>query len=130
MWPIELTRWVYRMRTENLTQRLQTTLEHLKHARELGSKLSDYAEAFGLNVKELYNGRTQLQRKGLWPKTRGSPLRSPELLAVQVSDAVAAPTDEWMCRLTGPGGWTLECRQLPDVAWLSTLSSATSKTSS
>ena len=38
------------MRTQNLTQRLQTTLDHLKQAQELGSKLSDYAEAFGLNV--------------------------------------------------------------------------------
>jgi hypothetical protein len=60
------------MRTQNLTQRLQTMLEHLKQAQELGSKLSDYAEAFGLNVKDLYNGRAQLQRKGLWPKARSA----------------------------------------------------------
>ena len=118
------------MRTQNLTQRLQTTLDHLKHAQELGSKLSDYAEAFGLNVKDLYNGRTQLQRKGLWPKSRAATSHPPELLAVQVTETPAAATDGWMYRLTGPGGWMLECRQLPDVAWLSALSSATRQASS
>lgn len=118
------------MRTQNLTPRLQTTLDHLKHAQELGSKLSDYAEAFGLKVKDLYNGRTQLQRKGLWPKSRAAPLHPPELLAVQVTEPTSAGMDGWMYRLTGPGGWMLECRQLPDVAWLSALSSATRQASS
>jgi hypothetical protein len=118
------------MRTQKLTPRLQTTLEHLKHAQELSSKLSDYAEAFGLNVKDLYNGRTQLQRKGLWPKTRNASSRPAELLAVQVTEAATVPTNGWMYRLTGPGGWMLECRQLPDVAWLSALSSATNQAGS
>jgi hypothetical protein len=115
------------MRTQNLTQRLQTTLDHLKQAQELGSKLSDYAEAFGLNVKDLYNGRAQLQRKGLWPKARSAPSRPPELLAVRVTESATTTADSWMYRLTGPGGWMLECRQLPDVAWLSALSSVTSQ---
>src|SRR5690606_12316797 len=76
--------------------KLQTTLDHLKHAQELGSKLSDYAEAFGLKVKDLYNGRTQLQRKGLWPKSWAAPLHPPKLLAVQVTEPASAGMDGWM----------------------------------
>jgi hypothetical protein len=128
--PIEV-RMGASMRTEKLTERQRTTLEHLKHAQELGSTLPDYATAFGLNVKALYNGRTQLQRKGLWPKTRSAPRARPALLAVQVVEPVARQVNEdWVCRLSGPGGWMLECRQLPEAAWLSALSSATSKAGS
>jgi hypothetical protein len=79
---IEVTVGVW-MRAERLTERQRATLEHLRHAQELGSTLSDYAAAFSLNVKELYNGRTQLQRKGLWPRTRHAERAKPGLLAVQ-----------------------------------------------
>lgn len=114
------------MGTEKLSERLRATLEHLKQAKELGSTLSEYAAAFNLNVKELYNGRTQLQRKGLWPKVRKSSPRQPQLLAVEVTaqngSAVPAPMNEWMFRLTTPGGWVMECRELPEVSWLRALS--------
>ncbi len=116
------------MKAEKLTERQRTTLEHLKQAQELGSRLSDYAVAFNLNVQDLYNGRTQLQRKGLWPKTRGAQRSGPKLLAVQVVEPEAPQaTAEWACRLTGPGGWVMECRQLPDIAWLAALSATTGK---
>jgi hypothetical protein len=36
----------------------------LRQAQTLGSTLRDYAEAFSLNVNDLYNGKSQLQRKG------------------------------------------------------------------
>lgn len=118
------------MRAEKLTERQRTTLEHLKQAQELGSSLSDYATAFGLNVKQLYNGRTQLQRKGLWPKSRSAQRARPELLSVQVVEPAAPKTNEdWVCRLIGPGGWVMECRHLPEVSWLSALSTATGKVS-
>jgi hypothetical protein len=118
------------MGTEKLTERLRATLEHLKQAKELGSTLSDYAAAFNLNVKELYNGRTQLQRKGLWPKIRKTKAREPQLLAVEVTaqsgSAMPLPVNDWMFRITGPGGWAMECRQLPDVSWLRALSATLS----
>ena len=114
------------MRAEKLTERQRTTLEHLKQAQELGSSLSNYATAFGLNVKQLYNGRTQLQRKGLWPKVRSAPRARPELLSVQVVEPAVPKADEdWACRLIGPGGWVMECRHLPEVPWLAALSAAT-----
>lgn len=121
------------MGTEQLTERLRATLEHLKQAKELGSTLSDYAAAFNLNVKELYNGRTQLQRKGLWPRIRKTRAREPKLLAVEVAvqseSAVPACMNEWMFRLIGPGGWVMECRQLPEVSWLRALSATLSEAS-
>jgi hypothetical protein len=118
------------MGTEKLTERLRATLTHLKQAKELGSTLSDYAAAFNLNVKDLYNGRTQLQRKGLWPKIRPRKAREPQLLAVEVAEqsgsAMPVPVNEWMFRITGPGGWVMECRQLPEVSWLRALSATLS----
>jgi len=116
------------MGTEKLTERQGTTLEHLKHAQELGSTLRDYAVAFNLNVKDLYNGRSQLQRKGLWPRTRGTEQARPQLLAVQVKEPAAPEAQEaWACRLTAPGGWAIELRRIPEVSWLAALSAATGK---
>ena len=118
------------MGTEKLTERLQATLRHLKQAKELGSTLSDYAAAFSLNVQELYNGRTQLQRKGLWPKIRKRRSREPQLLAVEVETqsrpSMPAPGNEWGFRISGPGGWVMECRTLPEVSWLRALSATLS----
>lgn len=119
------------MGSEKLTERLQATLAHLKQAKELGSTLSDYAAAFNLNVQELYNGRTQLQRKGLWPRTRKAGTQEPQLLAVKVTaqsgSAMPVVVDEWMFRVTGPGGWVMECRQPPEASWLRALSAALSE---
>ncbi len=117
------------MGTEKLTERLRATLTHLKQAKELGSTLTDYAAAFNLNVKDLYNGRTQLQRKGLWPKIRKTRACEPQLLAVEVAaqnaESMPTPMNEWMFRITAPGGWVMECRQLPEVSWLRALSVTT-----
>ena len=120
------------MGTEKLSERLRATLAHLKQAKELGATLSDYAAAFNLNVKELYNGRTQLQRKGLWPKLRKPKAREPQLLAVEVTaqSGSAVPVNEWLFRISGPGGWMLACRQLPDASWLRSLSATLGDVSS
>lgn len=116
------------MREQRLTERQGATLEHLKHAQELESTLSDYAAAFNLNVKDLYNGRTQLQRKGLWPKIRSAQAARPELLAVQVKGPPApAANEDWVCRLRGPGDWKMECRRFPEASWLMQLSAVSGK---
>jgi hypothetical protein len=121
------------MSGKGLTERQRTVLEHLQHAEELGSKLSDYAKAFGINLKDLYNGRTQLQRKGLWPKMRSaesSERDAPELLAVQVAELGSSQeSGDWTCRLRAGGGWTMECRGFPEVSWLAALWAATEKAS-
>ena len=121
------------MGTEKLTERQRATLAHLKQAKELGSTLSDYAAAFNVNVQELYNGRTQLQRKGLWPKMQKPRVREPQLLAVEVAARNATPMpaamNEWPFRISGPGGWVMECRRLPEASWLRELSSTLDKAS-
>ena len=118
------------MRAANLTERQRTSLEHLRRAQERGLTLPGYAAAFNLNVKDLYNGRAQLQRKGLWTKTSGAQRSGPKLLAVQVREPETPQvTAQWVCRLSGPGGWAMECRQLPDIAWLAALCAATGRTS-
>jgi hypothetical protein len=115
--------------TVALTIREQHLLDHLRQAQELGSTLKDYAQAFNLNVEHLYNGKAQLQRKGVWPLTALEPART-ELLAVKVTTEPAeaepvaaagsqsAPLELLMCRLTSPDGWTFECDRWPDPKWL------------
>lgn len=112
-----------------LTARERNVLEHLRHAQELGSTLKDYASAFNLNVEQLYNGKAQLQRKGLWPETAtpAEAIRT-ELLAVEVTTGtvVAEPAsalqansgEPLLCRLRSPQGWVLECDRWPDPTWL------------
>lgn|GEM_PF-92990 len=93
--------------------------------------MSDYAAAFNVNVQELYNGHTQLQRKGLWPKMRKTRVREPQRLAVEVAAQNAATmpaaVNEWLFRISGPGGWVMECRQLPEASWLRELSATLGK---
>ena len=101
------------MVTDGLTERERTVLEHLKQAQTLGSTLKDYAEAFSLSVNDLYNGKAQLQRKGLWP---AKPKEAAELLPVTIVQNIEP--ERSACRLRHPSGWVLECERLPDVAWL------------
>ena len=109
------------MTSEVLTERERQTLEHLKHAQELGSTLKDFAAAFGLNVQDLYSGKAQLQRRGLWPtKAPSEPART-ELLAVQVVSEGPGGAEALVCRLTAPNGWVIELSRWPEAAWLSTL---------
>ena len=50
--------------TEPLTEREQQALEHMRKAQELGTTLKEYASRFGLYVKQLYQLRKPLVRKG------------------------------------------------------------------
>jgi len=104
------------MSTDGLSERESTVLEHLKQAQSPGSTLKDYAEAFSLNVNELYTGKAQLQRKGLWPTKPKDPV---ELLPVTI--VPAAEPASTACRLRHSSGWVLECERFPEPAWLSEL---------
>ena len=108
------------MATETLTERERQTIEHLRHAQELGSTLSDYATAFSLNVSDIYACKAQLQRKGLWPPKNADGTKS-ELLAVQVT--APTPAESIVCRLKAPSGWVLECSTWPEPAWITRLMS-------
>lgn len=111
------------MLAEAMTERERAVLEHLKQAQELGSTLTDYAAAYNLNVQDLYSGKAQLQRKGLWPsKSAAEPVKT-ELVAVEVM-AESAVREARVCRVTAPNGWAMEFSAWPEAKWLAALMSA------
>jgi hypothetical protein len=117
------------MAAEGLTEKERQMLEHLNHAKDLGTPLTEFATAFNLNVHDLYSGKAQLQRKGLWPATgKASEAAKPELLAVEV---VPEPkVTETLCRLTHPSGWTIESAKWPAPHWLAALIAAMARSPS
>jgi hypothetical protein len=115
------------MGTETLTDKERQVLEHLNHAKERGTPLTEFATAFHLNVQELYAGKAQLSRKGFWP-TKGAEAAKPELLAVEVvPEPKSADTS---CRMTHRSGWTIECASWPAPDWVAALIGATSRSGS
>lgn len=104
-------------------------LEHLNHAKELGTPLTEFATAFHLNVNDLYAGKAQLQRKGFWP-AKNADATQPELLAVQVSAPAPAAAESIVCRLKAPSGWVIECGEWPEPAWMSRLMQMPAKAAS
>jgi len=101
---------------ERLTERELQILDHLEQAQGLDVPLTEYASAYGLDVKDLYNGKAQLVKKGLLPSRTPAPERS-DFVPVRVS----LPRGGSICRLTHPSGWTIDCSALPDAAWISAL---------
>jgi hypothetical protein len=115
------------MGTDVLTEKERQVLEHLNHAKELGTPLTEFATAFHLNVNDLYNGKAQLARKGFW-SAKGADATKPELLAVEV---VAEPKlTDTSCRLTHRSGWTIECTGWPAPDWVAALIGAMSRSGS
>jgi hypothetical protein len=61
------------MATEELTEREREMLGHLRKAQELGSTLADYASSAGVEVRELYESKRRLVRKGAIQLANASP---------------------------------------------------------
>jgi hypothetical protein len=101
---------------ERLTERELQILDHSEQAQGLDVLLTEYASAYWLDVKDLYNGKAQLVKKGLLPSRTLAPERS-DFVPVRVS----TPRSGSMCRMTHPSGWLIECSALPDAAWISAL---------
>jgi len=105
--------------TEQLTEREQQVLDHLRKARELGSTLVEYASGIGLDVKELYTVRQRLVRKGVIagkPKTQGQDKFGPFAPVRIVPPASMSST--LVCRLVHPSGWVIECGSFPQASWM------------
>jgi hypothetical protein len=115
------------MGADGLTEKERQVLEHLNHAKELGTPLTEFATAFHLNVNDLYNGKAQLARKGFWPP-KGTDAAKPELLAVEVVPEAKSP--DTSCRLTHRSGWTIECTVWPAPDWVAALIGAMSQSGS
>ena len=105
------------MTIDNLSEREQQWLEHLKRAEELDTNLREYAEAYDLDVKDLYYGKRQLTKKGVLGEEVGKDVAAGDFVAVRL----ASPANEVVLRLRHPSGWELECRDWPCADWLSSV---------
>jgi hypothetical protein len=101
---------------ERLTERELQILDHLGQARGLDVPLTEYASAYGLDLKDLYAGKAQLVKQGLLPSRTPAPERS-DFVPVRISESRGGS----LCRLTHPSGSVIECSVLPDAAWISAL---------
>lgn len=114
--------------TEPLTEREQQALEHMRKAQELGTTLKEYASRFGLNVRQLYQLRRPLVRKGALGPNPGQAKeqrkvdRAGAFLPVRIVSSGPAPGSAPVaCRLVHPSGWVLECNGFPPVSWMTAI---------
>jgi hypothetical protein len=106
--------------SNELTATMVQWLSHVRAASEAGMTLGVYAKQHGLSAAGLYKAKSDLMKRGAWPRT--TVLRkvasrrkaiSPASAFVSVQMEVAMP-----CRLRHASGWVIECDSLPSVAWL------------
>ena len=114
--------------TEPLTEREQRALEHMGKAQELGMTLKEYASKFELDVRQLYQLRKPLARKGALgparseaPKPRGADKASAFLPVRIVSSGSAPGSTAVACRLVHPSGWVFECSGFPPASWMAAI---------
>ena len=108
------------MATEQLTEHEREVLGHVRKAQELGSTLTEYASTAGVDVRELYEGKRRLVRKGaIAGQVRAKPRRRRGQFAVAhiVASAPASSGAVIMCRLVHPSGWVIECGSWPQASW-------------
>lgn len=107
--------------TDSLTEREKTALEHLQKAQELGSTLTEYCAAFGVERNTLYAVKKQLVKKGVLlsrprePKPIGS-----AFVPIRIVPSSPRPTT-MACRLVHPSGWVIECGSFPPADWLASI---------
>lgn len=90
------------LKGSSLTPRQRIWIEHLRECAERGQSLSAYAVERGLKVGSLYEAKSQLRRRGLWP------IPSAQFVRVQpVRRAEAAPLPT-VFRVSLPNGVVVE----------------------
>ena len=94
-----------------LTTKQAFWLEHLQAADHSGQRLSSYAQAHGLNVKQLYYWNKVLRQRGL----HGNKMPPSNLFHKAHVVANGA------CRVILPSGVILELDSAPEPAWLGQL---------
>ena len=86
----------------SLTPRQQFWTEHLRQCAERGQSLAAYAAAHGLKVGGLYEAKSRLRRRGLWPAA-GS-----RFVRVQPTRTGEAPQVATVYRVSLPNGVVVE----------------------
>jgi hypothetical protein len=112
------------MATEQLTEREQQALEHLRKASELEVSLAEYCRSFELDVKDLYSAKQSIAKKGLLPARVSEQDTLADFLEVKIAapaTPVAAPSAEPVCRIRCPNGLLIECMSWPAAQWIARL---------
>ncbi len=84
------------MKDKAITERQQHWLDHLKAAEARGTSLAKYAKANDLKVKDLYQWKTSLVKRGFWSPASASFV------------AVKAKPSSAVCSVVLPNGIRLE----------------------
>jgi len=107
---------------DSLTEREKTALEHLQKAQELGSTLTEYCAAFGVERNALYAIKQQLVKKGVIPGRDREPATKASSSFVPVRIVPSSPRSTAVaCRLVHPSGWVIECGSFPPADWLASV---------
>lgn len=85
----------------SLTARQQFWVEHLRVCGARGQALSSYATEQGLSIAALYEAKSQLRRRGLWPTPSPRFVR----VAAPTSPVAALPS---LIRVSLPNGVVVE----------------------
>lgn len=115
---------------KDLTDKQRAALEAVTAARAAGMGISAYANAHGLNARQLHDSIVALRRRGVLPPTDRPHPRKAAFVAVRVVNAPrlppamsSPPRTGMVCRLIRAGGLVIECGEWPPAAWLLSLSS-------
>jgi hypothetical protein len=114
------------MAAEQLTLRENVAMEHLQKAEELGVSLAEYCRTFEIDLKDLYNAKQSLVRKGVItskakdPDEAAEPTAGGEFLSVMVTPP-AAPVVGPVCSIRHPSGLVIDCAAFPPAEWLTAL---------
>jgi predicted transcriptional regulator len=113
--------------TATMTDKQRRALEAMNAAREQGCSLTEYAQAHGLLVRELYDALAALRRKGVLPKGRAAKSRFVSVRVAPAATTMAMPlahsaASSVVCRVVTAGSCAIECLQWPEPRWLAALS--------
>lgn len=86
----------------SLTPRQRLWIEHLRQCAERGQSLSAYAAEHGLKLGSLYEAKSELRRRGIWPTP------SPRFVRVQPVRAAEAAPLPTVYRVSLPNGVVVE----------------------
>ena len=109
---------------KRVTDKQRVALEAVKAAKAAGLGLNAYAQANGLNVRQIYDAMAGLRKHGLLPPTSTPRLRRRKaaFVAVDVVSGRSIPSGAGMvCRLIHPSGLVIECGAWPPAMWLSSM---------
>lgn len=117
--------------TTAMTEKQRRAVEAMEAARSEGCTLTEYAQAQGLVIREIYDALACLRRKGLLPKS--GRVRKSKFVAVQLTPslptappiAIKGGATGVLCRIVRADGYLIECLQWPEPRWLASLSSRT-----